>query len=69
MTTQLHFVQEDEAAPPPLVATPNVDAKVLAQAKRSGRFAAEIQELNMRNARLGAWFVMILVPFCSVLDW
>ncbi len=23
----------------------------------------------MRNARLGAWFVMILVPFCSVLDW
>lgn len=23
----------------------------------------------MRNARLGAWFVMILVPFCAVLDW
>lgn len=23
----------------------------------------------MRNARLGAWFVMVLVPFCAVLDW
>jgi two-component system sensor histidine kinase PhcS len=69
MTTPLHFVQLDEATPSPPAAAPNIDAKVLAQAERSGRFATEIQELNMRNARLGAWFVMILVPFCSVLDW
>ena len=69
MTTPLHFVQVEEEPPSSPVAVPSVDAKDLAQAKRSARFALEIQDLNMRNARLGAWFVMILVPFCSVLDW
>jgi two-component system sensor histidine kinase PhcS len=34
-----------------------------------GRFAQEQQELNLRNARMGAWFVMILVPLCWFLDW
>lgn len=33
------------------------------------RFAQEQQELNLRNARMGAWFVMILVPLCWGLDW
>ncbi|MFN0079301.1 MAG: ATP-binding protein [Prosthecobacter sp.] len=35
---------------------------------RSDRFEREQQELNLRNARMGAWFVMILVPLCSFLD-
>jgi two-component system sensor histidine kinase PhcS len=33
------------------------------------RFAQEQQELNLRNARMGAWFVMVLVPLCWFLDW
>lgn len=36
---------------------------------RSERFSHEQMELNLRNARMGAWFVMILVPLCSFLDW
>lgn len=36
---------------------------------RSDRFELEQQELNLRNARMGAWFVMILVPLCCFLDW
>lgn len=35
----------------------------------SDRFELEQEELNLRNARMGAWFVMILVPLCSFLDW
>ncbi|MBL9130928.1 MAG: hypothetical protein JNG86_07005 [Verrucomicrobiaceae bacterium] len=38
-------------------------------ATHSSRFAQEQQELNLRNARMGAWFVMILVPLCWFLDW
>ncbi len=45
------------------------DPKVHQRASESERFQSELQELNVRNARLGAWFVMLLVPFCSVLDW
>lgn len=41
---------------------------LLKSAERSDRFADEIQDLKLRNARLGAWSVMILVPFCSLLD-
>jgi two-component system, sensor histidine kinase PhcS len=33
------------------------------------RFEHEQMELNLRNARMGAWLVMILVPLCSFLDW
>lgn len=33
------------------------------------RFEQEQMELNLRNARMGAWFVMVLVPLCSFLDW
>jgi two-component system sensor histidine kinase PhcS len=33
------------------------------------RFEQEQLELNLRNARMGAWFVMVLVPLCSFLDW
>lgn len=36
---------------------------------RAGRFEHEQMDLNLRNARMGAWFVMILVPLCSFLDW
>ena len=32
------------------------------------RFEQEQMELNLRNARMGAWFVMVLVPLCSFLD-
>ncbi|MBK8090436.1 MAG: hypothetical protein IPK32_00150 [Verrucomicrobiaceae bacterium] len=39
------------------------------QSPHADRFAQEQQELNLRNARLGAWFVMILVPLCWFLDW
>lgn len=46
----------------------SVTQSMLKSAERSERFAEEIQELNLRNAKLGAWFVMILVPFCSLLD-
>lgn len=36
---------------------------------RSDRFEHEQEGLNLRNARMGAWFVMILVPLCNFLDW
>lgn len=36
---------------------------------RADRFEREQEELNLCNARMGAWFVMILVPLCSFLDW
>jgi two-component system sensor histidine kinase PhcS len=69
-TTPLHFPAVEEVdsglvqqSPPPL------DAETLAAAEKSARFESELQELNMRNARLGAWFVMVLVPFCALLDW
>jgi len=38
-------------------------------ASRSERFEQEQMDLNLRNARMGAWFVMILVPLCWFLDW
>ena len=69
VTTPLRFtaVGGDVATTPQ--AAPKVDPRVLRSAEGSTRFVGEIQELNLRNARLGAWFVMVLVPFCSVLDW
>lgn len=33
------------------------------------RFELEQRDLNLRNARIGAWIVMTLVPFCIVLDY
>jgi len=36
---------------------------------RPDKFGQEQMKLNIRNARMGAWFVMILVPLCSFLDW
>lgn len=36
---------------------------------RADKFEQEQMGLNVRNARMGAWFVMILVPLCSFLDW
>jgi len=65
----LHFAAVEESGSVPVRMVPKVEPRLLVAAERSGRFAGEIQELNLRNARLGAWFVMILVPFCSVLDW
>ena len=38
-------------------------------ASRAERFEQEQLDLNLRNARMGAWFVMILVPLCWFLDW
>jgi two-component system, sensor histidine kinase PhcS len=65
----LHFAAAEHSGAVPQHSVPKVETQVLVAAERSGRFAGEIQDLNLRNARLGAWFVMILVPFCSVLDW
>jgi len=33
------------------------------------RFALENRDLTLRNARIGAWIVILLVPLCSVLDY
>lgn len=68
VTTPLHFPAAGEVVITPQAA-PKVDPKLLRRAEGSARFVGELQELNLRNARLGAWFVMVLVPFCSVLDW
>lgn len=44
-------------------------ARVAEKAARTDRFDQEQSELNLRNARMGSWFVMVLVPLCSFLDW
>ena len=68
-TTPLHFPAVGARVEVTLAQIPPADPSVMKAAEGSARFEAELQELNLRNARLGAWFVMILVPFCSVLDW
>jgi two-component system sensor histidine kinase PhcS len=68
-TAPLHFPAASRQVPVIPQAAPQVDPKILEAAEKSARFEGELQELNMRNARLGAWFVMVLVPFCAVLDW
>jgi two-component system sensor histidine kinase PhcS len=68
VTTPLHFSARVEAKNKASLAQARIDPALLKRAEASERFAEEIQNLNLRNARLGAWFVMILVPFCSVLD-
>lgn len=58
---------------PPMVDVPRQDPVITrsrsAEVPRSERFEHEQMDLNLRNARMGAWFVMILVPLCSLLDW
>lgn len=68
-TAPLHFPAATREVPVISRAAPPIDPQILAAAEKSARFEGELQELNMRNARLGAWFVMVLVPFCAVLDW
>ncbi len=69
-TAPLHFPAAAEVGPANVQQSPPpLDAETLAAAEKSARFESELQELNMRNARLGAWFVMVLVPFCALLDW
>lgn len=68
-TAPLHFPAASRKVPVIPLTAPPVDPKILEAAEKSARFEGELQELNMRNARLGAWFVMVLVPFCAVLDW
>lgn len=69
-TAPLHFpAAEKHVQVVPQPAPQAVDPQILQAAEKSARFEGEIQELNLRNARLGAWFVMVLVPFCAVLDW
>lgn len=48
---------------------PCVNSDPGAPLPHSTRFGQEQLELNLRNARMGAWFVMILVPLCCFLDW
>ncbi len=56
----------------PLIASrpddPAIEGKTVAVPAPT-RFEQEQMELNLRNARMGAWFVMVLVPLCSFLDW
>ncbi len=42
---------------------PSLDDPVLAE-----RFMEEDRTLTRRNARIGCWFVIVLMPFCSILD-
>ena len=55
----------------PLIASrpdgPAIEGKAVATPAPS-RFEQEQMELNLRNARMGAWFVMVMVPLCSFLD-
>ncbi len=56
----------------PLIAPSIPRSKTVAAggaASRAERFEQEQMDLNLRNARMGAWFVMILVPLCWFLDW
>ncbi len=66
----------------PALAAPSQDHCVsgdppaaMGRAERAGhmehaaRYESEQLELNLRNARLGTWFVMLLVPLCCFLDW
>lgn len=68
-TAPLHFPPAGRNVVVAPQAVPPVDPKLLAAAEKSARFEGEIQEHNLRNAKLGAWFVMVLVPFCAILDW
>ena len=38
-------------------------------AELTSRFADENRDLTLRNARIGAWIVILLVPLCSALDY
>lgn len=42
---------------------PGLDDPVLAH-----QFVDEDRVLTLRNARIGCWFVILLMPFCSILD-
>ncbi len=68
VTTPLHFTAVSVAKVRVEEPQVKMDPQLLRRAESSDRFAGEIQSLNLRNARLGAWFVMLLVPFCSILD-
>lgn len=66
----LPLAAKDESSVFPRGAAKPVPATDLeGSAEGDARFELEMQRLNRRNARLGAWFVMVLVPFCAVLDW
>lgn len=41
----------------------------LRNAALTSRFADENRDLTLRNARIGAWIVILLVPLCSALDY
>lgn len=65
----LHFSPGPRSESPAVPAAAPTGPLYQKQMEKSSRFEGELQDLNMRNARLGAWFVMVLVPFCAVLDW
>ena len=46
-----------------------VQDKSLANAALTKRFEAENRQLTLKNARIGAWIVILLVPLCSLLDY
>lgn len=43
--------------------------QTLKSAALARRFAEENRQLTLKNARIGAWIVILLVPLCSVLDY
>lgn len=43
--------------------SPTLDDAVL-----RAKFIEEDRQLTLRNARIGCWFVILLTPFCSILD-
>jgi two-component system sensor histidine kinase PhcS len=67
----MSFAALAEISPPLIVTSQDRSAKGGSEGivPAPNRFEQEQMELNLRNARMGAWFVMVLVPLCSFLDW
>lgn len=57
-----------ERTEPESHAVPSPSELHLASPAVQERFAVENRNVTLRNARIGAWIVILLVPLCSVLD-
>lgn len=47
---------------------PAPDAPTLSDPVLAERFVEEDRVMTLRNARIGCWFVILITPFCSILD-
>lgn len=45
-----------------------IEEQAVADTALNSKFEAENRQLTLKNARIGAWIVILLVPLCSVLD-